>query len=929
MKPLPRLLVSCLVCSATSGLSPMLLAEEAPSSHKVLHDPRETHLTEVRQLTFGGENAEAYWSPEGHELIYQATVPPQECDQIFRLRADGKGEPRQVSTGLGRTTCAFFFPDGERLLYASTHLSDAACPARPDSSQGYVWPIYNSFEIFSAKLDGSDLRQLTDNHAYDAEATICPRDGTILFTSTRDGDLELYRMDADGANVVRLTDVPGYDGGAFFSNDCSRIVWRASRPKGEALADYQRLLADQKVRPTALEIWVAHADGSEPHQVTYLDAASFAPYFFPDGERILFSSNYGDPRGREFDLWAINVDGTALERISYAEQFDGFPMFSPDGRFLAFASNRNQGKPGETDVYVARWIDAPPPRGDAAADHLKQAVSWLAADARLGRGIGSFELEESRDWLAERFAELGLEPGGEDGFFHAFEVPVEIAVGASTRLELRGQEVASESFIPTAFSASAEVSAEVVAVGYGISAPEHDHDDYAGRDVTGKIVLARRFVPPGEVFSDSAVERRYGGLRYKAWNAREHGAVGMLIADFPEVGPGGEPPTEAPLPRLEIDTGGDAGLPVVVVTRALAAELAPGDVATIAVKLDVTRRLAHNVVGKISPVPFAIDVVGQTVEAARLPGAFLIGAHYDHLGLGGRGSLMPDVREPHNGADDNASGTASLLEIARQIMARRGELRREVYIVAFSGEESGLRGSTALTRQPPPGLVIDELIAMVNLDMVGRLRHNRLAVLGSESASEWSELLLPACQRAGLECKLSGDGFGPSDQTPFYAAGVPVLQLFTGSHGDYHKPSDDTAKLNFAGMARIAGLSADLAMTLATREEPLTYRRTQSPEPRGDSRSYGASLGTIPDYTSEDVVGVLLAGVRPDSPAERAGIRQGDLLVALSGHEIGDIYDFVYVLRQAKPGETAMAAVIRDGRRLELEVTFGASRGIQ
>lgn len=344
--PLGMLLIS----ASVSG------AEQADSD--TLHHPREAHLTEIRQLTFGGENAEAYWSPNGKELSFQSTRPPYECDQIFRMSVADPEGPTLVSTGTGRTTCAHFTADGERIVYSSTHLESDACPPVPDFSQGYVWPLYDSFDIFSVSGDGSGLLRLTDTGAYDAEATICPVDGSIVFTSTRDGDLELYSMDADGDNVHRLTHTPGYDGGAFFSRDCSKIVWRASRPAaGEELGDYQQLLQENKVRPSKLEIFVADADGSNVRQVTELGAASFAPFFYPGAERVIFSTNHGDASGREFDIWAVNIDGTDLERITFSPGFDGFPIFSPDGQWLAFSSNRNQGKPGETNVFVARWED--------------------------------------------------------------------------------------------------------------------------------------------------------------------------------------------------------------------------------------------------------------------------------------------------------------------------------------------------------------------------------------------------------------------------------------------------------------------------------------------------------------------------------------------------------------------------------------------
>ncbi len=354
-----------------------------------VHDEREIRLADVRQLTFGGENAEAYWSPDGAELVFQSTRSPHDCDQIYRMPLKNPTALSMVSNGLGRTTCGYFTANGERVVYSSTFESDKACPTPPDRSRGYVWPIYDTYQIYSALPDGSDLVALTDTPAYDAEATVCAVDGSIVFTSSRDGDLDLYRMDADGSDVVRLTDTPGYDGGAFFSNDCSKIVWRASRPQGKALLDYQGLLREGLIRPGELELWVANADGSEARQVTYLGGANFAPFFFPNGKRIVFSSNHQDPSGREFDLWAVNVDGTELEQITYTEGFDGFPMFSPDGSQLAFGSNRNQAQPGDTDVYVANWLAGPVMTPSRAADRFQADVVWLADDARGGRGIGT------------------------------------------------------------------------------------------------------------------------------------------------------------------------------------------------------------------------------------------------------------------------------------------------------------------------------------------------------------------------------------------------------------------------------------------------------------------------------------------------------------------------------------------------------------
>ena len=317
----------------------------------------EDHLADVRQLTFGGQNAEAYWSQDGKALIYQWTTPEGKCDQIYTMKPDGS-DRKLVSTGTGRTTCAYFLYGTDRLLFSSTHLGGDECPPEPDFSQGYVWPLYATYDIFTAKLDGSDLQRLTDTPGYDAEATVSPDGQWIVFTSTRDADIEIYKMRPDGSELTRLTNEPGYDGGPFFSPDGSKICYRAGRPKDDAeLADFRALLAEDKVRPRTLEIFWMNADGSGKTQVTDNGAANFAPFFTPDGQRLIFASNMANPRSRDFELYLVNLDGTGLERVTTCPSFDSFPMFSPDGKELAFASNRNGSVPGETNIFVARWVD--------------------------------------------------------------------------------------------------------------------------------------------------------------------------------------------------------------------------------------------------------------------------------------------------------------------------------------------------------------------------------------------------------------------------------------------------------------------------------------------------------------------------------------------------------------------------------------------
>lgn len=319
--------------------------------------PDEKRLKNIRMLTEIGENAEAYLSFNESKLIFQTTSGNLQCDQIFTMNIDGS-DKKMVSTGLGRTTCSYFLPGDTAIIYSSTHLTDKNCPPPPDRSKGYVWKLYETFDIFMAKPDGSNLKKITNSYGYDAEATVSPKGDKIVFTSTRDGDPEIYVMDIDGSNQKRLTFEKGYDGGPFFSFDGLKIVFRASRPKTEEeLEDYDDLVENGLVRPTTLEIYVMDSDGSNIKQVTNLGKASFAPFFHPDGKRIIFASNLNSKSRRNFDLYLINTDGTGLEQITFNSTFDGFPMFTRDGKKLVFASNRFNKKEGDTNIFIADWMD--------------------------------------------------------------------------------------------------------------------------------------------------------------------------------------------------------------------------------------------------------------------------------------------------------------------------------------------------------------------------------------------------------------------------------------------------------------------------------------------------------------------------------------------------------------------------------------------
>jgi len=336
-------------------------AQEAALSY-----PGETHLKNIRQLTFGGDNAEAYWSFDGKKVSFQSNYKAwgNQCDQIFFTPVDGvdlkNNQPQRISTGKGRTTCAFFMPGDKQILYGSTHLAGDACPPEPERRPGgkYLWPIYDTYEIFVSDLSGKIIKQLTNSPGYDAEATLSPKGDKIVFTSLRNGDLDLYVMDVKGKHVKQITNTLGYDGGAFFSPDGKKIVFRASRPNTEEKKkEYIDNLKNGLVAPTEMEIFVCNADGSDLHQVTKLGKANWAPFYHPAGKKIIFSSNHKGQRGFEFNLFMINEDGTGLEQITFDKVFDSFPMFSPDGKRIIFSSNRNNNGTRDTNLFVAEWVD--------------------------------------------------------------------------------------------------------------------------------------------------------------------------------------------------------------------------------------------------------------------------------------------------------------------------------------------------------------------------------------------------------------------------------------------------------------------------------------------------------------------------------------------------------------------------------------------
>jgi hypothetical protein len=588
----------------------------------------------------------------------------------------------------------------------------------------------------------------------------------------------------------------------------------------------------------------------------------------------------------------------------------------------------------------------PAPVPETPSECFERIVTVLADDAMEGRGVGTEGLENAARYLEAEFRSLGLQDGGV-GYRQTFQAETGVTLGENNALSWSGPDgeggAAAElgkGFVPLGFSSSREFSGAAVFVGYGIRAEALGYDDYAGVDAEGKVLLAMRY-EPGEKDENSPFDGKrpsaWSDLRYKALMAREAGAAALLFVSPPEEGDG--EPDRLPILKNEVLLS-RAGLPVLQVTPAVADRWLAATGSDLlglrrAIDADYTPRSfpiaslqvrgRADVLTKEAPVRNIVGVLpGRGVLAEE---AVVVGAHYDHLGFGGFGSLEPDVQAVHNGADDNASGVAAMLCAVRDLRRRVGASsadRRTLVVAAFVAEEIGLGGSAHYVQNPVHPL--ERTVAMVNLDMVGRLREGKLTSMGSDSATEWDALLRGVASRFDLELSTGGDGYGPSDQMPFYQKEIPVVHLFTGAHSDYHTPSDDVVALNLEGGGRVAGFVDALLGDLLKGRERLSYQvASGTASMAGDSRSYGAYLGSIPDYSGvgDREGGVLLSGVRKGGPADRADLRAGDTIVEMAGVEIRNIYDLTFVLREHRPGETVELTVLREDERVSLLATLG------
>jgi Tol biopolymer transport system component len=924
-------------------------------------------LANARQLTLEGKRSgEGYFSPDGKALIFQSEREAENpFYQIYTLDLES-GDTRRVSPGQGKTTCAFFRPGADEVMFASTHHDPLAREKQKaefdfrasGKQKRYSWDYDETMDIFVAKRDGSGIRQLTSSPGYDAEGAFSPDGKLIVFCSLRAAyptnqltaaELrlletdpahfgEIYLMNADGSDVRRLTRTPGYDGGPFFSPDGQRIVWRRFETNG--------VVAD---------VWTMKLDGSDAQRVTDFGCMSWAPYFHPSGDYIVFTAN--KLGFANFELFIADArGGREPVRVTFTDGFDGLPVFSPDGKRLAWTSNR--GADGKSQIQLADWNDTAARQVLAAAPKLvtggavtnavaatslsatlRADVTTLSSDKFAGRMTGTAGAQQAADFLAEQLRAAALRPFGmSNTFFQPFEFNAGVRVMTNdNRLNITapGQQQyysIERDFRPLAFTSNGTVSGEVVFAGYGLAVPGklgEGYDSYAGLDVSNKIVLALRYVPE-EVDAKRRQElNRYAGLRYKAMLARERGAKAILFVTGPSSPNAGE------LAALSSDSaGGGSGIIAASITTNVAMQMfsaAGKDLAAIQSALDkedphaIGSFALSNVTVSLTTAVEHIKKTDRNVLAAWVPpgGAsewVIVGAHYDHLGHGETGAMLRagEEHQIHHGADDNASGTAAVLALAREVKSLQS-LHRGIIFAFWSGEELGLIGSSHFVEHPPVALT--SIVACVNFDMVGRLRDNKLMLQGIGSSTAWRRAIEKRNVAAGFNLVLQDDPYLPTDVTAFYPRGIPVLNFFTGSHDDYHRPTDTSDRVNYDGLERIVRFARGLIIDTVTATQRLDYVKVASSTRGGGSRdNLRAYLGTIPDYATE-VAGVKISGVRGGSPAEKAGLLGGDVIVEFAGQKIANIYDYTYALDAVKIGKTIDIVVLRGGQRVTIKAT--------
>ncbi len=957
-------------------------------------------LTNIRQLTFEGKRSgEGYFSADGKKMIFQSERDPANpFYQIFLMDLE-TGDQERISPGMGKTTCAWIHPDGQRVMFASTHL-DGEAKAKQDAEiaerlnnkvRRYSWDYDENYDLFEYSLKDKSLKQITHERGYDAEGSYSPDGKKIAFASNRaaystklskeDEErlkidkqyfMDIYVMDADGSNVKQLTNVPGYDGGPFFSADGKKICWRRFNEKGDQA-----------------EVFVMNADGSDQHPITHLKAMSWAPYFHPSGDYLIFTTNL---QGfANFELYIVDAAGKHEPvRVTTTDGFDGLPVFSPDGKKLSWTSGRGPG--GNSQIYLSDWNDEaaraslglssiqnPKPEvqnvtapdftktnADITAADMRQHVTYLASDELEGRMTGTKGEQLATAYVADVLQNSGILPfGDKDTWFENFDFTAGVSLGEGNSLRFHDKALTGDSAFelnkdwrPLSISKLGEVPhSDIVFAGYGIETPENvvgsdgkkiePYSSYAHLEVKDKWVLVFRFVPEGIPQERRNELMSYSGLRYKALTARQKGARGLIIVSGPN-----SKVVEQLVPMGFDASLASSGITGITVTDAVAETLLKPTGKTLKElqdKLDT-----GDLMGGLDCKGFelAANIVinqekkqGRNVLGILCKGAepdphtapLIVCAHVDHLGTSGGSNSRAkgdDLKKIHHGADDNASGTSGVLEIAQWLadLKKQGklELKRDVIFAAWSGEELGLLGSNhfveefaKMTKNDPNAKLTGMFDACLNMDMIGRFNKN-VVLQGVGSSSIWLKEIEKRNVPIGLPVSTQADAHLATDSTTFYLRGIPTLNAFTGAHEDYHMPTDTADKINYNKAAQIAKLMGLIARSLATSNEGVDYIAMEAPKNQGTRTGMRVYLGTIPDYAQGDIKGVKLSGVSPVGPAAKAGVKAGDIIIKLGPKDIQNIYDYTFVMGDLKIGVETTIIVQRDGKSVEMKIMPGS-----
>lgn len=926
-------------------------------------------MKRVRQLIFdGARSGEGYFKEDQTAMVFQSEREDENpFYQIYTISLTD-GNVDLVSTGTGKTTCAFFRPNSNQILFSSTHLDKKAKKKQQQElefrasgkQRRYSWDYDENTDIFVRDVKSGSLDRLTNSKGYDAEASYSPDGNKIVFCSTRNPYLhpekfskkemklletdksyfgEIFIMDADGSNQIQLTDTAGYDGGPFFSPDGTRILWRRFDETG-----------------VNADIFTMNLDGSDKRKLTDFQSMSWAPYFHPSGEYFIFASNkFGFSN---FELFIVDKNGNKKPvRVTNANGFDGLPVFSPDGTALSWTSNRTSD--GKSQIFMAQWqhekaltaLTNSPDRNRTATELLEKdletTIRTLASDEFEGRQAGTKGAKLAAEYIKERLISAGAVPVNNDSFF----LPYSFTRGAeinkdTTYLSVKNSASKThnleveEDFIPLSFSSSGEVSGEVVFGGYGLALPAEGGitlDPFGGADINGKIVLVLRYVPE-DVSSERRAElNRYAGLRYKALIARQRGAKALLVVTGPNS------PGAGKLISLSED-GSTSGSGIIAASISLETAnllLQNSEKSLKELQAGLDNENPHATNGFTLPgvsVKLNIELNRKEFEDGNIVGVIqsketplnpdseiiLLGAHYDHLGLGKSGGsrqTSEETNQIHNGADDNASGVALLLEIADYFSSpeNRSKLKRPLVLAFWGGEEIGLLGSAKFAESPP--IPWKNMSAYLNFDMVGRMRDYKLILQGIGSSSDWKKYIERSNIQTGFDLTLQEDPYLPTDTTSIYPNEVPVLSFFTGSHEDYHRPSDDPDKINFEGLKDITKFGLSLSLALSKAENKISYVEYSDPNKGNSNRdTLRIYLGTIPDYASE-IKGMKLTGVSSGGPADLAGIKGGDIIIELGGQKIENIYDYTYAIDSLKVDKPSKIKILREGKNIDLEIT--------